>query len=192
VIFLVKTDVGQASVPVNGSYREQLLAALPFPPLEVHNLGEEVGKVASDMYISLALANMRIYLFGGIVLAVVAIFSVAAANYAEDRRTLALLRIRGVSPRQLWRFMLALLLSPALLGLLIGTVVAVLAGYGLANHVWELREIKTVVQLLRTRLVFSTSFVSVALSLIALLIAAVTALSWWVYQRTAHQKLRGV
>ena len=38
------------------------------------------------------------------------------ANYAEDERTLALLRIRGARPRDLWRFVVAMLLSPALLG----------------------------------------------------------------------------
>jgi predicted lysophospholipase L1 biosynthesis ABC-type transport system permease subunit len=170
--------------------RQRLLTALPFPPLEIHSLDEEVSKVASDMYISLALANMQIYLVGGLVLALVAILSVAAANYVEDRRTLALLRIRGASPQQLWRFMLALLLSPAVVGLTIGGVVAVLAGYGLANHVWDLREIKTVVQVLNTRLVLSPSLAWVAALLVTMLVAAVSAFSWWVFQRTAHQTLQ--
>ena len=41
----------------------------PFLPLEIHSLTQEVAKVGSDMYISLALANMRIYLIGGLILA---------------------------------------------------------------------------------------------------------------------------
>jgi ABC-type lipoprotein release transport system permease subunit len=170
--------------------RKLLLAALPFPPLEIHSLDEEVSKVASDMYISLALANMKIYLFGGLVLALVAILSVAAANYVEDRRTLALLRIRGASPPQLWRFMLALLLSPAVVGLVIGAAVALVAGYGLANHVWDLREIKTVVQVLDTHLVLSSSLVSVAALLVTMLVVVVSAFSWWVFQKTAHRTLQ--
>jgi hypothetical protein len=172
------------------AFRQRLIAALPFPPLEVHNLDEELSKVASDMYISLVLANIQIYLFGGLVLALVAIVSVSAANYVEDRRTLALLRIRGASPLQLWRFMLALLLSPAVVGLAIGAAVALIAGYGLANHVWDLREIKTVVQRLDTRLVLSSSIGSLAALLVAMLVAAVSAFSWWVFRRTAHRTLQ--
>ena len=129
------------------------MRASPYPPLEIHDLEHEVGKVGTDMFIALALANMRIYLVGGLALALIAILAIAMANYAEDRRTLALLRIRGASPRDLWRFVVATLLSPALLGLLLGTFAAVLAGFGLANYVWKLREIRTVVQLLPTRLV---------------------------------------
>lgn len=186
VILLVSASPGVAP----DAFRQRLLASLPFAPLEVHSLDEELSKVASDMYISLALANMQIYLFGGVALALVAILSVAAANYVEDRRTLALMRIRGASPQQLWRFMLALLLSPAILGMAIGAVVALLAGYGLANHVWDLREIKTVVQLLDTRLVLSSALGAVAALIVAILVAAVSAFSWWVFQRTAHRSLQ--
>ena len=60
-------------------------SATPFPPLEIHSLTQEVAKVGSDMYISLALANMRIYLVGGLILALVAILAIAMANYSEDR-----------------------------------------------------------------------------------------------------------
>jgi ABC-type lipoprotein release transport system permease subunit len=169
----------------------RIAAALPLPPLEAHNVSEEVGKVATDMYISLALANMRIYLVGGILLALIAIVSVAGANYVEDRRTLALLRIRGSSPAQLWRFILALLVSPALVGLVVGALVAVVAGYGLANYVWELREIRTVVQLLPTRLVLSPLWGSVAALLMVLLVAVASLFSAWVYRRTAHRSLQG-
>jgi hypothetical protein len=169
----------------------RLVEALPMPPLEVHNITEEVSKVASDMYISLALANMRIYLLGGVLLALIAIVSVAAVNYVEDRRTLALLRIRGVAPMHLWRFILALLVSPALVGLIVGALAALAAGYGLANHVWELREIKTVVQLLPTRLLLSPLWASVMALLLVLIVGAASLFSAWVYRRTAHRSLQG-
>jgi len=181
VIMLVRAAPGAPA----DAMRQQLLGALPYPPLEVHTLDEEMSKVASDMYISLALANMHIFLIGGIALALIAILSVAATNYVEDRRTLALIRIRGASPRQLWRFMLALLLSPALVGLAIGALVALVTGYGLANHVWDLREVKTVVQLLQTRLVLPPTIGSVASALVAMLVAVVSSFSWWVFRRTA-------
>ena len=74
------------------------------------------------------------------------------ANYTEDKRTLALLRIRGVAPAQMRRFMLGMLLAPAALGFIVGGVTAIVAGFGLANYVWDLREIRSVVQLLPTHL----------------------------------------
>jgi hypothetical protein len=187
IIVLAKANSGVAPADLQGT----ILAASPLPPLETHNLTDEIGKVSTDMYIALALANMRIYLLGGVFLALIAIIAVAAANYVEDRRTLALLRIRGASPKQLWRFMLALLISPALVGLIVGALVSLVAGYGLATYVWELREIRTVVQLLPTRLVVSPLWASVAAFLMLLLIVVASAFSGWVYRRTAHRSLQG-
>ena len=186
VIVLAKARPGV----VPADLQPRLVAASPFPPLEAHNLTEEVSKVSTDMYIALALANMRIYLLGGIFLALIAIVAVAAANYVEDRRTLALLRIRGASPLRLWRFMLALLISPAVVGLLVGALVSLVAGYGLATYVWELREIRTVVQLLPTRLVVSPLWASVAALLLLLLVLVASGFSGWVYRRTAHSSLK--
>jgi len=170
--------------------RRALLSSLPIRPLEVHALSEEIAKLGTDMYIALALANMRIYLAGGLVLAVVGILAIAMVNYREDRRTFALLRIRGASPAQLRRFFLATLLSPGVLGLLVGAVAALVAGYGLANYVWTMREIRTVVQLLPTRLAISGLTLLVP-ALLVLLLASVTAgFSWWVYKRTVQQTMQ--
>ncbi len=171
------------------AFERQLVHATPFPPLEVHNLDREIGKVGTDMFIALALANMRIYLFGGLALALIAVLAIAAANYVEDRRTLALLRIRGASPTDMWRFVVAMLLSPSLLGLVLGAASALIAGFGLANYVWQLREIKTVVQLLPTHLVASSLTALVAVVLVVLLIATASLFSWWVFRRTAHQRM---
>jgi len=169
------------------TFQAALVRATPFPPLEVHNLDTEIGKVGTDMFIALALANMRIYLFGGLALALIAVLAIAMANYVEDRRTLALLRIRGASPRDMWRFILSMLLSPSLLGLLLGAFSAVIAGFGLANYVWHLREIRTVVQLLPTRLVASELTLFVGVMLVVLLVGTASGFSWWVFRRTAHQ-----
>ena len=60
------------------------------------------------------------------------------ANHAADRgRALALLRIRGASQHDVRRFIVATLLSPAMLGLVLGAVAAVLEGYGLADFMLE-------------------------------------------------------
>jgi FtsX-like permease family len=187
VIVLLKAD---ASVDPAG-FQKTLAKASPFPPLEIHSLNQEVAKVGSDMYISLALANMRIYLVGGLILALVAILAIAMANYSEDRRTLALLRIRGASPIDMWRFVVAMLLSPALVGLALGAAAAVLAGFGLANYVWKLREIRTVVQLLPTHLVVSVLTAWIALLLIFVLVCVASGFSWWVYRHTAHRSMQG-
>ena len=187
VIVLLTSDA-----PADASaFQQALVKATPFPPMEIHNLPQEIAKVGSDMYISLALANMRIYLAGGLILALVAIMAIAMANYREDRRTLGLLRIRGASPTDMRRFVLAMLLSPALVGLALGAASAVLAGYGLANYVWKLREIRTVVQLLPTRLVVSLLTVWIGALLVLLLVGVANAFSWWVYRHTAHRSMQG-
>jgi hypothetical protein len=186
VIVLLKTDPGVDPA----AFPKALAKANTFPPLEIHSLDQEKAKVGSDMYISLALANMRIYLIGGLILALVAIIAIAMANYSEDRRTLALLRIRGASPLDLWRFMMAMLLSPALVGLGLGAMSAVLAGFGLANYVWKLREIRTVVQLLPTHLVISLLTVWIGLLLIVLLVGVASGFSWWVYRHTAQRTMQ--
>lgn len=173
-----------------GETELRLVAALGARPLEVHNLSGEIDKVGTDMFIALALANLRIYLIGGLVLAMIAILSIASANYTEDKRTLALLRIRGVAPSQMWRFLLGMLLSPAALGFIVGGTTAVVAGFGLANYVWDLREIRTVVQLLPTHLRMSWTTAVVGVILVVLLIGVASGFSWWVYQRTAHQRVR--
>ena len=187
VIVLLKAD---PSVDPT-AFPKALAKATTFPPLEIHSLTQEAAKVGSDMYISLALANMRIYLVGGLILALVAILAIAMANYSEDRRTLALLRIRGASPVAMWRFVVAMLLSPALVGLALGAASAVLAGYGLANYVWKLREIRTVVQLLPTHLIVPVLTAWIALLLVFLLAGVASGFSWWVYRDTAHKSMQG-
>jgi hypothetical protein len=86
----------------------------------------------------------------------------------------------------MWRFVVAMLLSPALIGLALGALAALFAGFGLANYVWRLREIRTVVQLLPTRLVVESLAAWVALVIMALLVSVASGFSWWVYRDTAH------
>ena len=186
VILLVNVDEGAALNPT----QSDLIRALPTAPLEVHNLRQEIQKVGSDMFISLALANLRIYLLGGLALALIAILAVAMANYAEDHRTLALLRIRGASLMNIWRFLVAMLFSPALLGLILGGVVALVAGYGLTNYIWKLREIKTVVQFLPTRPIISPLTGGIAVLLLILLLAIASIFSFWVFRRTARETIQ--
>ncbi|HXG53255.1 MAG TPA: FtsX-like permease family protein [candidate division Zixibacteria bacterium] len=182
VFVLVRTKPGADP----GGIVRDLNRALGARPLEVRELRRELEKVGGDMFIFLAMENMRIYLAGGVLLAVVAILAIALTNYLEDRRTLGLLRVRGVSPGLVFRFLASGLLAPALLGLGVGLLVALAAGFGLANLIWSLRQLKSVVHLLPTHLVVSQQTVWVALGLLALMAGMALLFSLWVFRRSAR------
>ncbi len=186
LIVLVRSEPGTNPEEL----RAAMIAALPVTPLEMRSVPQEIRKLGSDMFISLAMENLRIFLLGGVLLALVAILAVAAANYAEDRRTLALLRIRGASPVHIWRFLVALLMAPAFLGLLLGSAMALVAGFGLANYVWRIRELRTVVQLLPTHLVVSWLMLGIILLLLLLLAGVASLFSLWVFRRTARETIQ--
>jgi hypothetical protein len=158
-------------------------------PLEVRELKRELKKVGGDMFIFLALENMRIYLVGGVLLALIAILSIALTNYLEDRRTLGLLRVRGVSPVLLFRFFVSSLLAPALLGLVVGLLAAGAAGFGLTNLIWSLRELKSVVHLLPTHLVISDWTVWISFGLLAVIVTIALLFSLWVFRRSARASM---
>jgi hypothetical protein len=172
-----------------GGIVKALAETLKARPLEVRELKRELKKVGGDMFIFLALENMRIYLVGGVLLALIAILAIALTNYLEDRRTLGLLRVRGVSPVLLFRFFASSLLAPALLGLLVGLVVAGAAGFGLTNLIWSLRELKSVVHLLPTHLVISDWTVWISLGLLAVVVAIALLFSLWVFRRSARTSM---
>lgn len=172
-----------------GAIVKSLAQALRARPLEVRELKRELKKVGGDMFIFLALENMRIYLVGGVLLALIAILAIALTNYLEDRRTLGLLRVRGVSPAQLFRFFASSLLAPALLGLAVGLLVAGAAGFGLTNLIWSLRELKSVVHLLPTHLVISDWTVWISLGLLAVVVTIALLFSLWVFRRSARTSM---
>ena len=169
--------------------RDRVVQALPAHPLEVRELEGEIARLGSDMYIFLARQNFQIYLLGGLLLAVIGILAVALANYAEDRRTLVLLRIRGCGPRQMLRFSSASLLAPSAVGLVFGALVSLIVGYGITNVVWLLRELRTILTYLPTRLVVSERTALVAALLVLLLVAIALASSRWVFRKTARESL---
>ena len=168
---------------------KSLTQTLKARPLEVRELARELKKVGGDMFIFLALENMRIYLIGGMLLALIAILAIALTNYFEDRRTLGLLRVRGVSPILLFRFFASSLLAPALLGLVVGLLVAGAAGFGLTNLIWSLRELKSVVHLLPTHLVISDWTVWISLGLLAVVVSIALLFSLWVFRRSARTSM---
>lgn len=185
ILLMVRMESNGDSDAVVKSIAQTLKAR----PLEVRELKRELKKVGGDMFIFLALENMRIYLVGGVLLALIAILAIALTNYLEDRRTLGLLRVRGVSPVLLFRFFASSLLAPALLGLLVGLLVALAAGFGLTNLIWSLRELKSVVHLLPTRLVISDWTVWISLGLLAVVVTIALLFSLWVFRRSARASM---
>jgi hypothetical protein len=169
--------------------RKAGLGTLDIPPLDIRDLDTEVSRLGSDMYIYLARQNVQIYLLGGLVLALIGIFAVAYANYVEDRRTLALLRIRGAGPIDVVRFFMPNVLGPSLIGLIIGSLIALAVGFGITKLIWELRQLQTVMNYLPTHLAVSSQTVAILALLVVLLIAIVAVFARWVFSQTARQGL---
>jgi hypothetical protein len=162
---------------------------LPAQPLSVRTISEELGRVGTDMYVFLARANVQVYLVGGLLLALIGILSIAYANYLEDRRTLGLLRIRGVGPGRMLQFFGSGLFAPALIGLVLGIAVSLVVGYGMTNLVWELRAVQNILIYLATHLTVSGATLAIAALIVALLLAVGLAFSQWVFRNSARQGL---
>ncbi|MBI2369585.1 MAG: hypothetical protein HYV08_04990 [Deltaproteobacteria bacterium] len=170
--------------------REAMLSRLSLRPSDVRLLSEELGRLKEDMFIRLAAENMRVYLVGGLLIAIVGIFATALANFLEDRRTFSLLRVRGASPRALLRVLGVQLFSPLLLGILAGALIGTVAGYGIANRVWGLQRVLAVIQLLWTVPVISWGTVGLILLLVVIFGGAIYGFGTWVFRRTARETLR--
>jgi hypothetical protein len=171
--------------------RDKLVASLPVRPLDARDLPGEIGKTSRDMFISLALANLRVYLLGGLILAVIGVSAVALANYLEDRRTLGLLRVRGAGPHDLLRFFGSSLLAPTALGLVIGGLVGLVGGFGFSALIWSLRKVLMVVMYLPTHLVVPATTGLIGLTLLVILFGVALAFSLLMYRRTARESLAG-
>ena len=68
-------------------------------------------------------------------------------------------------------------------------LVAGAAGFGLTNLIWSLRELKSVVHLLRTHLVLSHLTLWISLGLLAVVIAIAVLFSLWVFRRSARASM---
>jgi len=168
---------------------EVVRTAMPVAPIEIRDVAEETARLGSDMYIYLARQNFEIYLIGGLLLSIIGIVAVALSNHAEDRRTLALLRIRGCGPRALLAFSAPGLFAPSLVGLVLGALVALVVGFGITRLVWELRQILTILNLLPSHLAVSWQTAEVALLLIVMLLAIAYGFSRWIFRRSARESL---
>jgi hypothetical protein len=190
-VLINSIQLGVAIAPAADADRvvADILAALPVAPSAVRSFDHEIARVGSDMYVFLARENVRIYLLGGLLLAAIGILSVAHTNYLEDRRTLALLRIRGAGPGSAFRFFGSGVFAPTLVGLVLGIATALVVGYGMTNLVWELREVRNVLSYLETHLVVSELTILIVLLMAATIVALGFVLSQWAFRRTVREGL---
>ncbi len=74
-----------------------------------------------------------------------------------------------------------------MLGLILGSLTGLAAGYGLANYLWKLREIQTAVGFLHTHLIVSAFTVEIIILLALFLVGVASLFSLWVFRKTAQE-----
>ena len=167
------------------------LDALTLPARGVNTLPQELERVKQDMFVFLVSENLKIYLFGGFVLALSAIMAIFLVNYWEGRRSFALLRVRGSSPTDLIGLLSLQLYAPLIWSLVIGSIVGLLAGFGLAHRLWEVQRVLTVINRLPTHLVLSPWDAVIVVSMLGLLSGLVVLLGFQVFRRSPREAIIG-
>ncbi len=150
----------------------------------------ESGKLANDMFVRLGLENMKVFMFGGILVAICGITAIAVVNFQERRWTFGLLRIRGASPAQLIRIALAQMMVPVMIGAVIGVFVGLAAGYGLTIAIFSLPKVVSILQVLDVHLTVSWFTGAVVLVVLVIFFFTIFLLSSWIFRRTAREALR--
>jgi uncharacterized membrane protein len=127
---------------------------------------------------------------GGLVLAVVGIFVVGLTNFIAEKRTFSLLRLRGLPFGVLLRVSLSMFLVPVLAGILLGSVLGAISGYGLAQAIWELPRIYGVAGFLSNQLVLSGATLTLIIVFALILGVLAVGLSLWPWRQTVRQAIR--
>jgi hypothetical protein len=168
----------------------ELTAGLAHKPQDVRWVRSEEEKLGKDMFISLVLGNMKVFVIGGLVLAVVGIFVVGLTNFIAEKRTFSLLRLRGLPFGVLLRVSLSMFLVPVLAGILLGSVLGAISGYGLAQAIWELPRIYGVAGFLSNQLVLSGATLTLIIVFALILGVLAVGLSLWPWRQTVRQAIR--
>ncbi|MBI3940676.1 MAG: ABC transporter permease [Acidobacteria bacterium] len=188
LVVLVDLDEGANVAAVRGQLESKVreVAKLAY----VKSSNEEEQKVSKDMFISLALENMKVYMIGGIVVALAGIIAISIANYLESRRTFALLRIRGASPSHLVRIAISDFFVPILCGMVVGLAVGILAGYGLTNQIFRIPRVISILEVFPVHLILS-GFIFGVIGVLSLLFAATAvAFSLLIFRKSAREGLQ--
>lgn len=178
----------------DGVSKEELVARLgrqlPSKFAQARWEAEERKHLGKDMFVSLALENMRVYMIGSLLLACASVMAIALANFLADRRLFGLLRLRGLAPLMLLRITLSFFLLPVLAGVVLGIAVGMVSGYGLSQAIWDLPRVYGVGAFLANRLTISASSVGIIVILSAVFVAVAWGLGLWLFRRTAREAIR--
>lgn len=185
LVVLVKVSRGDAAAvsPLIES------ALLPLKPASKMDLSDQVGKLGKDMFVSLALESMKVYMLGGIMVALAGILAIGIANFIELRRNLALLRVRGGSPNMLFRVVIADFLVPVFFGTVIGISTGLLTGYGLTNFIFKVPRVLSILEALKVHLVLPILTWGIVVLLLFCFAAVAVVFGLWTFRRTARESL---
>jgi hypothetical protein len=185
-VFLISAASGVSKEDLIG----RLHAHLPWKPDQVRWEADERKRLGKDMFVSLALENMRVYMLGSLLLACASVAAIALANFLADQRTFGLLRLRGLAPSLLLRIALSFFLLPVVAGVLLGIAVGAVSGYGLSQAIWDLPRIYGIGAFLANRLTVSLTAVGIILTLSAIFVSVTWGLGSWLFRRTAREAIR--
>ncbi|MBI4454981.1 MAG: ABC transporter permease [Acidobacteria bacterium] len=170
--------------------RSSVLHVLPFDPDRIRTVPEEMSALGKDMFIHLSTGNMRLIMWAGILISLSGILVLFLVNYAESKRIFSLLRLRGASPSQIIRLSSSEVITTAFVGVLIGSAVGIVSGYGVANHLRTISLAMTTMATLPSRIIWSSSVFAIILGLTSLLILISIVLGAYVFRRTARESLQ--
>lgn len=160
------------------------------PPFTTINTeAGEKAKLSSDMFVYLALENIKVFMVGGILVALAGLIAIALVNFIEGKRSFALLRLRGISPPQLIRIILVDLVAPLAVGAGIGVPVGLVTGYGLTNAIFALPRASSILEILPVHLTLSWLVGGIVLGVLLFFFLSSLFLSAWIFQRTAREAL---
>jgi hypothetical protein len=169
---------------------KRLVQGLPARPTNVRWVAEERRKLGRDMFISLALANMNVFMIGGLILSIAGVVVVGLANFLSERRTFSLLRLRGLPISALVRVSLSIFLAPVAVGILLGIALGVLAGFGISESIWQLPRIYGVAGLLAKQVDFSATAGAIVAGFGTALLLVALGFALWPFRRSANENVR--
>jgi hypothetical protein len=184
-VFIVRMKDGTTQTEI-----ENLIDALPVKPELVRSLAQERRRLGRDMFISLALASMKVFLIGGLILAVAGVAVIGLANFLSERRTFSLLRLRGLPVQLLLRISLAIFLAPVAAGVVVGVLLGTIAGFGISEAVWQLPRVYGIAGLLHREIVFSASAGGIIAGCSVVLLLVALGFALWPFRRSAHENVR--
>ncbi len=185
-VFLITTRNGVAGAELAA----RLSTRLPWKAEQARWEAAERERLGKDMFVSLAMENMRVYMIGSLLLACASVGAIALSNFVADRRTFGLLRLRGVAPSLLLRITLSFFLLPVMAGVLVGIAVGAVSGFGLSQAIWDLPRVHGIGDFLSNQLIFSATAGVITVTLIAIFAALAWGIGVWLFRRTAREAIR--